>query len=415
MTDPSPEPRPGDAQAVTQLPPPQEISFARLMATSISARLLVDIGVQMFNPFLPIFAAGLNTDVAVMGRLVSLRSAMGMLAPLFGALADRRGYRVVLRGALISGAIGMWIIGASSGIGTAMVGMVLIGLGLAGFTPTLQAYMSARLPYAQRARGMGMLEYSWALTGIIGLSLMGQLIAWTNWRVPFFILGTGMALMAVVFRSLPAAETRVRTSAPRQPWSEHVRAYFRIGKNALSTYATMAVAALTLFSAVQFMIVHGAWYADQYTLGPSELGLVALVFGVFDLIASVSVSLFTDRFGKRRSVLLGSVGALVGYLAIPWLNIGVIPAVISLGITRGFLEFAIVACFPLLSEQAPHRRAHVMTLSAALALGGATLATFIAPTVYLSFNVTGVATLSALCTAIALLLLLTVVRETPAT
>lgn len=415
MTQPNPEPRPGSSQADGRPRPPQELSFARLMTTSISARLLVDIGVQMFNPFLPIFAAGLNTDVAVMGRLVSLRSAMGLLAPLFGALADRRGYRVVLRGALLSGAIGMWIIGASSGIGTAMVGMILIGLGLAGFTPTLQAFMSARLPYAQRARGMGMLEYSWALTGIFGLSLMGQLIAFTNWRVPFFVLGTGMAIMAVVFKSLPAAEPRTRETAPRLPWSEHVRAYFRIGKNALSTYATMAVTALTLFSAMQFMIVHGAWYADQYALGPSELGLVALLFGIFDLIASVSVSLFTDHFGKRRSVLLGSVGTLLGYLAIPWFNTGVTAAVVSLAITRGFFEFAIVACFPLLSEQAPHRRAHVMTLSAALALGGATLATFIAPSVYLAFNVTGVAMLSTVCTAISLLLLLTVVRETPPT
>ena len=38
--------------------PPRELSFPRLITTSISARLLVDIGAQMFNPFLPIFAAG---------------------------------------------------------------------------------------------------------------------------------------------------------------------------------------------------------------------------------------------------------------------------------------------------------------------------------------------------------------------
>ena len=102
-----------------------EISFARLISTSISARLLVDIGVQMFNPFLPIFAAGLKTDVVVMGRLVSLRSAMGILAPVFGSLADRVGYRRVMRVALLTGAVGMVIIGASNQVWSAAIGMVL--------------------------------------------------------------------------------------------------------------------------------------------------------------------------------------------------------------------------------------------------------------------------------------------------
>jgi hypothetical protein len=80
---------------------PSTISFARLISTCISARLLVDIGVQMFNPFLPIIATGLNTNVVVMGRLIGLRTGVGMFAPLFGLLASRVGYQPVLRGALL--------------------------------------------------------------------------------------------------------------------------------------------------------------------------------------------------------------------------------------------------------------------------------------------------------------------------
>lgn len=393
------------------------MSFPRLILTGISARLLVDIGVQMFNPFLPIFAAGLKTDVVTMGRLVSLRSAMGLLAPLFGTLAVRLGYRRVLRSALLVGAAGMWVIGASPNAWVAAVGMVLIGLSLAGFTPTLQAYLSARLPYAQRARGMGMLEYSWALTGIVGLSLMGQLIALTSWRVPFFVLGIGLAAMTLVFRSLPPAGGTSRSTHPEQPvapWTARLRDYFRAGDNAISTYATMIAGALSFFAAVQFMIVHGAWYADQYSLGPRELGLVALLFGLFDLAASVSVSLFTDRFGKRRSVILGTSGALLGYLAIPWLNVGIIPAVLITGLTRGFFEFALVANLPLLSEQAPHRRAQIMTFSAAVTLSSGTVASFVAPLIYTRLGIASVAALSTALSAVALVLLITRVRESAA-
>ena len=52
-----------------------------------------------------------------------------------------------------------------------VAGMMLAGLGIGIFVPNLQAYVSGKLPYTLRARGLGMIEYSWALTGII-LSLI---------------------------------------------------------------------------------------------------------------------------------------------------------------------------------------------------------------------------------------------------
>ncbi len=391
-----------------------DISFARLITTSISARLLIDISVQMFNPFLPIFATGLKTDVVTLGRVLSLRSLMGLLAPLFGSWADRYGYRRVMRIALITAALGLWIIGLSSNVFAALPGFILLGLALAGFTPTLQAYLSARLPYARRARGMGMLEYSWALTGIVGLSMIGLLIDWAGWRLPFLLLGAGLIVMVFVFSTLPAATHTARPQTETEAkasWSQRVAGLFHITENADSTYTTIIAAAFSYYASMQLMIVHGAWFAAEYGFDAPQLGLAALIFGCFDLTASVSVSLFTDRFGKRRSVILGSAGALLGYLLIPLLNVGAWPAVLSAALARGFFEFAIVANIPLLSEQAPSQRAKVMTLGAAAGLTASTLATFFAPSTYVHFGIGGVAAISALCTVVTLVLLIWRVRE----
>ena len=400
--------------------PPRPISFARLISTSMSVRLLVDIGAQMFNPFLPIFAAGLHTDVVVMGRLVGLRSAMGLFAPLFGSMADRLGYRRVMSVALLALAIGMAIMGASFSVWQAALGMIVLGLGVAGFVPTLQAYLGARLPYAQLARGIGMLEYSWALTGIVGLSLMGQLIAATNWRTPFFVLSAGMFVGVVIIRTLPGAREYLPPTPPldnpphSKTLAERVTGFFYLETNATSAYAAIVATGLTFYSAMQLMVVHGVWYTEQYALGPRELGYVALLFGCFDLVASVSVSLFTDRFGKRRSVLLGVSGALLGYLLIPWLNISIIAAVISVAFARGFFEFAIVANLALLSQQSPNQRGKVMTLGAALTLLCSTIASLVAPSLYTRIGITGIAIISVICSALALLLIITRVRELPA-
>ncbi len=356
-------------------------------------------------------AAGLGTDVVMLGRLVSLRSAVGLAAPAFGSWADKIGYRLVMRIGLALYGLGMIWIGSSNNAAMAAPGMILAGLGTAGFVPTLQAYLSARLPYASRARGMGMVEYSWALTGIVGLSLIGLLISAVGWRVPFFVLGGGLLTMSAVLGNLPAATHRraptpfygtptAHTSFGRRAWQ-----FFDLGSNARSAYATIVAGMCNYYAAMQIMITFGAWLNREYGLGPSRLGLVALLFGIFDLMASVSVSLFTDRIGKRRSVLIGTTGALTGYLLMPWLNVGIVPAVLGIALARASFEFSIVSTLPLLSEQVPSQRGKVMTLSAAATLGASTIATFVGPSLYTAYHVLGLASVSAVMAAIALLVL----------
>ena len=92
-------------------PSADDISFAKLIGTSISVKLLVDTGMQIFNPFLEIITLGLGTNIVVMGALLGLRSAMGLFAPIFGAVADRRGYRPVMQLSLLLGAAGLIVVG----------------------------------------------------------------------------------------------------------------------------------------------------------------------------------------------------------------------------------------------------------------------------------------------------------------
>lgn len=395
------------------------LSFRRLIATSMIAKLLVDIGTQIFNPFLPVIAAGLGMNVVELGRLVGLRSAMGVFAPVSGALADRHGYRRVIRGALLMNAAGFLLLALSSAPWMATAGMILSGLGISAFVPNLQAFVSSRLAYHLRARGLGMIEYSWALTGIFGLSAVGFLIAATGWRTPFFLLAVGMAVMSFVFAAMPGIQRSrpapAADAAAPQPWLRRVAAVVVVHTNRRSTYATMVAGALSYFAAMQVMIAHGAWLADQYGLGAAALGTVAFVLGWFDLTASVSVSLFTDRIGKKRSVLIGVIGSLLGYLLMPLFNFSLISAVLLIAVARGFFEFNIVSHFPLLSEQAPAQRGQVMTLGAALSLAGATVAGFTGPWLLVNYGVPALAWSSAAIVTVSLLTVALLVQESPET
>ena len=395
-------------------PAPRDFSFRRLVASSISVKILADIANQLFNPFLPIFAVGMGLDVVTLGRLVGLRSAMGIFSPLAGAMADRQGYRRVMQVALLLGAMGNLLLALSGMIWVTAAGLVLLGLGMGAFVPTLQAYVSYKLPNNQRARGIAMVEYSWPLTGIFGLFFIGLLIQATSWRAPFFLLAAGMGVAALFVGTWPpvrgsavAAQELVHSRSDNQAWLT----FFDLGSHSRSIYACISFGALTYFAAMQIMISHGAWLQREYGLMPAQLGTVALIFGFFDLAASVSVSLFTDRIGAQRAVIGGAICALLAYLALPFLNLNLWLVVAGLGIARSCFEFTLVSYFSLLSEQSPDQRGKVMTISSAAALIGATVAGFTGPWMVVNTGIMPLVLSSAGVMVVALGLLLGFVRE----
>ena len=390
----------------------QEISVNRLIVIGLITRLVTDTAVQIFFPFLPVIAQGLRTTTVTAGRLVSLRSAMGLLSPAFGALADQRGYRFTMRLGLLLGALGYLVVGLSNNLWLAALGMVLGGLGTFSFVPTLQAYLSARLPFNRRARGLGTLEYAWALSGIVGLYLVGLLIEAYGWRVPMFILSGLMLLAFLWYGRLPAARQPSETKPDMPTFSWHtVREFFELGENRRSAWAVLIVAGMNMMAAMIVFISYGTWLASEYDLSAAQLGTVALIMGAADLSGSILMSLIGDKMGLRRSIFAGTVLTMTGYALLPVFNKGIVLAVLGLVIARFAFEFTLVGVIALVSEQAPAYRGKMMTMAAAAALLGSSTAGFIGPWVYEQFAVPGLALISATIMALSLLLLYFWVRD----
>ena len=369
--------------------------FRYILAACVATRLVVDTSIQLFYSFLQIIALGMGLNVVVLGRLLSLRSVVGLSAPLFGNAADRHGYLRVMRLGLVLAAVGTFLMGSGAGIWTVAAGMVLSGVGLTGFVPTVQAYISAQLPFAQRARGIGILEYSWALAGIFGLSLMGLIFDHFSWQLPFFVLGTAILSAWALLGFLPkaprgadtplagdregtgearaatpdvsgiledAAEKKVKPALAPQLSTvvlravRHINALFDLGSNRRSAYAVIGANCLFLFSQGHVLITHGVWLQNEYGLTASALGLAALAQGAAELIGAVLVSLITDRVGKKRSFQAGILGSLLFYIALPIVNSGLWPVIGALLLLRFAYEYGLVSAIALVSEQAPDRR-----------------------------------------------------------
>ena len=424
--------------------------FRHVLAACIATRLVVDTSVQLFYSYLQPIALGMALDVVVLGRLLSLRSAVGLSAPLFGSAADRYGYLRVMRLALVLSAAGTFLLGSGAGLWSVLAGIILSGLGLTGFLPTVHAYISAQLPFAQRARGIGILEYSWALAGIFGLSLMGLLFDRFSWQLPFIVLGTAMlagwALLGFLPKAsrgaepAPAGASEETVPAPaavasakggpkeavekgvESSLSPHssplaprillrIAALFDLGPNRRSAYTIIGANCLFLFSQGHVLIAHGVWLQTEYGLTPSALGLVALYQGAADLCGSILVSLIADQVGKKRSFQAGILGSMLVYISLPIINVGLLPVIVVLVLLRFTFEYGLVSAIALVSEQAPDRRGKVISLAVAINLLGITLTGFTGPWMYTHFGVWGLGPVSAVCTLAAFILLTVWGRE----
>ncbi len=390
-------------------PPKAELSVRRLIGLGLLTRFFVDTGVQLVFPFLPIIAAGLGISPPMMGRLVSARSLMGLFSPLFGLLMDRFGYRLVMRWGLIIAAAGLLVLGSSQGWPQALVGMLLMGLGTFSFAPALQAYLSNRLPYARRARGLGIVEYAWALAGIIGLLAAGQLITLTSWRTPFFLLAGALFFFSFVFQILPSAREQ-QGAAAAAPLPSLVT-FLDLGANRRSGWAVLLAGGLIMFATWHTFLNYGTWLEQEYGLEAAALGQVAAAFGVADLIASVIVSLATDRLGKRRSVIGATGLGAVSFLLLPIFNQSFGLLMVGFLLARFCFEFTIVSNLALLSEQMPSQRGKLLTFGAAFGLIGTSLAGFTGPAAYATWGAWGVGSVSAVGMAGAFLLNFFIVRE----
>lgn len=397
-------------------------SFPLLMTVSVLTRLLVNTANQLFNPFLTIIAAGLGVNVIQLGQLLGLRSIMAVFAPLFGSLADRWGYRRTMRLELLIGIAGLLLIGSSTHLWTAVAGMLLMGLGFYAFVPTLRAYLAEQLPYNRRARGFGILEYSWALSGIVGLFVMGQVIALAGWRAPFFVLAVGLVAAWVVFAELPptgcagaASSQSVMTTPGRfvgwSPLVAQLRHFFTIHENRASTWGAILSGTVANFGLLHIAVIYGGWLATEYGLSAEQLGTVALVIGCADLCGSGLASIVADGLGKRRGVLLGWAVALVVTALLPWLDRGLLWAVGSLVLLRAASEFAIICHISLVSGQSTTNRGKILTLAFAMGIIGGALANFTGPPAFTAYGVWGLGPVTALALLVAIVMMLRWVRE----
>jgi predicted MFS family arabinose efflux permease len=388
---------------MTPQPNTPRLRFQLIAATV--ARLIISTAQRMFYPFLPEFSRGLGVSPETITGMISLRGAYGMSAPLFGPIVDRFGRRNAM---LIGVAIfcgGLILVAVYPSILTVFLCLMLIVTSKFVFDPALQAYLGDHIPYERRGLYIALTEFGWAGAVLIGVPVVGFLIARGDWRSPFLPLaGLGALALVGMAALIPPDPIRVDHSQVNglDRWLKVIR-----------NPSVLAVAIIDLLlsgSNEIISVVYGRWMEGAFQLSVEQLGLSVTVIGIAELIAEAGVALLSDRLGKRQTLLLGMVVCAVCYFLLPFASPNITWALTGIFSVYLAFEFAIVAAIPLMSELMPEYRNTVMSTGIAAHAAGRMMGS-LAGAVVFRFGFTWNGIVAGVLTVIGIPLIVWVVKE----
>ncbi len=350
------------------------------LAILLFGRLLINTAFRMVYPLLVFLAIGLQVDLRTAGLLVTLQVAATLLSPLGGTLADTYGDRAVILGGLICFCAGSLICALAGSFWPFMGGYVLIGLATALYNPSVQAYASARTDYARRGRVLGILELSWALSALIGVTLLTTIIERSDaWAPAYWLLaGAGALTLLLALPGLEGGGGNGSSGGAVGRWRNVL--------NLPQVRAAMLLLFAMLAAVELIFVVYAGWLEADFGAGTEQLGLVFGLFGVAELAGSAASAWLVDRLGKRRSVLVAFAATGLTLLLLPfsagnwWLFL---PIFLLFGL---FFEFAIVSAFPLVSGLVPQARGTTLALAVAVIGLGRVIGSLIGPSLWQAFG-----------------------------
>lgn len=369
------------------------------------ARFLLNTLLRIVYPFAPAFARGLGVPVATIYFLVSLRNLIGLFSPMFAALPERYGRRVVMSVGMAVFSVAALLVAGVPAVWSLGVALVIGGAVKVIYDPAMQSYLGDAVPYAQRGKALSVTEFGWSGAFLLGAPLTGWLIAHQGWPAPFLWLGLAALPAAVLlFRALPPAAHGRRGAAGLGYTWQMLRRYPIIWAAALYMMLTL-VAQETLF------IVYGDWMESSFNLSLTGLGFATTLIGVAEMGGEATAGWSVDRFGKRPVVILCGLLCAITFVIIPFSTGSLTASLVAMFALFFTFEIAVVGAIPLLTEIVPSARGAVMAMSLGAMAAGRTIGSVVGPFVWQRAGLAGNATVAAVMMLLAVVVLFRWLRE----
>jgi predicted MFS family arabinose efflux permease len=330
------------------------------------ARTAANTGFRMVYPFLPVFARGMRVSLETVAYAITLRSLLGLATPLLGSLSDRWGRRRAMVGALLLFSLAFLMLSLWPTVEMFFLALLMVSASKLILDPTVHAYLGDRVAYGRRGLAIAITEFGWSGATLVGIPLMGWMIAMGDWTTPFPLLAAIAMVLAL------ALALRLERDPVPSGTAPSLRANLRIVFRHRTAMAGVLTGLLFSLANEAVGVVYGVWLEADFSLQVAALGAATIVIGLAELLGEGLVARLVDRLGKRRAVLWGLAANSLTALLIPLIGRQLSGALIGLFLFFLTFEFTIVSMIPLMTEILPQARATTMAaFIMGLALGRA--------------------------------------------
>jgi DHA1 family multidrug resistance protein-like MFS transporter len=299
--------------------PPRRGSWKRTLYAVLFAQFVSAVGFSSVFPFLSLYVQelGTNTGLSVefwAGMAFSAQAfTMMIAAPIWGAVADRYGRKLMIERAMFGGAILLFCMGlvrSAEGLTLlrAVQGMVT------GVVSAATALVAAVAPRERSGYALGALQMGFWCGTALG-PLIGGFIA-DNWgyQAAFYVTGVLLAVAGVVIW-LGISEVRGKGTE-----AEGARAFVRSWREILSSPGiglTYGARSLTWLARAMLAPITPLFVQALVPSSPHLNTYTGLMVGVTSATGTVSaiyLGRLGDRTGHRRVLVTSGVAAGVFYL-----------------------------------------------------------------------------------------------------
>lgn len=295
-------------------------SWQRTLFITFFAQIVSAIGFAVIFPFLPLYVQALGsqtgTSIEFWAGMVFSGQAITMMiaSPIWGALADRYGRKIMLERAMFGGSIILLLMGFARSAEELVLLRTIQGL-ITGTIPAANALVAAVAPRERMGYAMGMLQVGFWI-GIATGPLIGGIIADTFGFRATFALTSALLLVAGILiwlgvqeGALPAAQDSRQGMRFLAGW-QHILALPGVGL----TYGLRFLSWLG-----QTMIVPIAPLFIQSLLQQSShvgtiTGLIVGISSATGTASGIYLGRLGDRIGHRRILTISACAAALLYL-----------------------------------------------------------------------------------------------------
>jgi predicted MFS family arabinose efflux permease len=321
-------------------------------------RLVLNTARRFPYTFAPVLSRGLGVPLTAITSIIAVNQATGVLGIFFGPFLDRFGYHRVMAIGILIMITGCFFASIYPFYWTVFLAISLAGLGKNLFDPAIQAYVGTYVPFEKRGRVVGVLEFSWAGSTLIGIPAIGLLIENMGWKSPFWFLALiGLIGFVALKASLPR-EKRLKNDTAN--WS---LGWYRSWKKLIrvrSALGAMGFAFCISGANDNLFVVYGAWLEKSFDLSIAALGFGTGVIGFAELFGEIFTVAFADRLGLKRSLVIGGLLSTLSFIILPFLESSVVLALAGLFFVFFTFEFTIVTLLSLSTELLPSARGTMM-------------------------------------------------------